>query len=380
MESKIKLMPHQEAAVRKLHSGSILLGGVGVGKTFTALEFVKRNYPHLKNYVITTPAKRDEQDWEKESSLIGVNLEQVDSWNNIQKYSKVRDSFFIFDEHKLSGYGPWSLSFIKIARMNNWILLSATPGDNWSDYIPVFLANNYYRTKTEFVHQHIVYDAYVNFPKIKYYINEGKLFNLRQKTLVYMSPRHHYVERKEITVQCDYNHDDYKRVMKERWNIYKEEPIQNASEYCRVLRRIAVSDPTRERALRTLLHSNERVIIFYQYNYEKDIILKICEEMGLNIYQRNKLVHDPVPNGDKWVYVVNYYNAEAWNCIKTDTIIFFSLNYSYKTMEQARGRIDRINTPYKQLKYYTLKSNAHIEEAMLMAILKKKKFNEESFK
>lgn len=379
MESKIRLMPHQEKAVRKLHSGSILLGGVGTGKTITSLEFVKRNYKDKKIYVITTPAKRDEQDWESEAKLLGMELERVDSWNNIQKYLKVNDAFFIFDEHKLSGYGAWSLSFIKIARMNDWILLSATPGDVWSDYIPVFLANNFYRNKTDFVHQHIVYDAYVNFPKIKYYVNEHKLFKLRQLILVYMAPEQHYVQRKEIMIHCDYNRDDYRRVMKERWNIYKEEPIKNASEYCRVLRRIAVSDPSRVRALRHLLNDNDKAIIFYQYNYEKDIILDLCKEMGLNTYQRNKLVHDPVPKGDKWVYVVNYYNAEAWNCIETNNIIFFSINYSYKTMEQARGRIDRINTPYRQLNYYTLKSSSHIEEAMYMAVLKKQKFNEESF-
>lgn len=372
------LLPFQREAVNKLKSGKILLGGVGTGKTITSLSFYLENYKHLKLYVITTPAKRDEMDWEYEANLLGIDNINVDSWNNIKKYLDVANSFFIFDEHKLSNYGTWGKSFIRIAKKNYWILASATPGDTWMDYLNVFIATGKYRNKTEFNQRHVIFSPYHNFPVIKEYKNELLLIQHRNDIIVEMKSNR-VIERKHNYIYCDYDKETYRYVVKNRWNIYEEKPVENASEYCRLLRRISVTNKDRENKLLELLENNKRVIIFYQYNYEKDIILNITKDLNRPVYQRNKLVHDPVPEGDEWIYVVNYYNSEAWNCIKTNVIIFYSLNYSYKSMEQARGRIDRINTYYSELRYYYLLSKSHIEDAILTAINKKKKFNEESF-
>ena len=48
-------------------------------------------------------------------------------------------------------------------------------------------------------------------------------------------------------------------------------------------------------------------------------------------------------------------------------------------MEQARGRIDRMNTPFNDLYYYHLKTRSGIDLAISRALNSKKKFNESGF-
>ena len=162
-----ELYPHQIEALDKLRSGAILYGDVGSGKPLTSLAYYIKVFPKRKLYIITTAKKRDSGDWEEEAAMLGIQDIVVDSWNNIKNYVETTEAFFIFDEQRVVGYQAWSKTFIKIARFNKWILLSGTPGDVWSDYIPVFIANGFYRNKTDFTEQHIEYDRFSKYPKIK---------------------------------------------------------------------------------------------------------------------------------------------------------------------------------------------------------------------
>lgn len=379
MESKVQLYDHQIKALAKLKSGSVLCGGVGSGKTLTGLSFYLENYKERELYVITTAKKRNSGEWEEEAALLGITNLVVDSWNNIKNYAKVNGAFFIFDEQRVVGSGTWAKTFIKMAPRNKWIMLSATPGDNWMDYLPLFMANGFYRTKSAFVDMHVEYDPYVKFPRIKRYHNEGILIRHRQSILVMMPVKRHTLRHRTYR-ETDYDEELYKMAMKERWDPFDNKPIKNASKLLQVLRRITgTSDSRIHEAAWQIIHA-KRLIIFYNYEYEREILVDLCEFLGVYAAEYTGNRHDPLPTTKEWIYIVQYTaGAEGWNCTTTDSILFYSPNYSYKITEQAEGRIDRINTKYVDLNYTILTSKAPIDQAVIRANIKKQKFNEKAW-
>ena len=388
----VQLDNNQLLALDQLKSGSILCGGVGSGKSRTALAYFTINECggdidagslsiHKDLYIITTAKKRDSKEWEDEFPPFPFAdiLITIDSWNNIGKYADVKNSFFIFDEQRLVGSGAWVKAFLKIAKSNNWILLSATPGDTWMDYIPVFVANGFYKNRTEFIRRHVVYSRYAKFPKVDHYVETGRLLRLRQVILVnmkYVKP----TEQHHNYITVSYDHVTYKNAIKNRWDIYKDEPLRDMSALCYLLRRIVNTDPHRIEMTRKLVSEHPRVIIFYNFDYELDILRQLGSDMDIETAEWNGHKHQPIPDGDSWIYLVQYTaGAEGWNCTTTNAIIFYSQNYSYKIAVQAAGRIDRRNTPYSDLYYYHLRSNSTIDVAIYQALSRKKNFNERGF-
>lgn len=396
----IKLYDYQKDAVNRMTNGCILCGGVGSGKSITSLAYFHKQYggvcdpfKPMKNppdlYIITTARKRDTLEWEEELGpfLLSTHSESnyyknkvvVDSWNNIKKYKGVTDAFFIFDEQRVVGNGSWVKSFLKICKSNRWILLSATPGDTWSDYIPVFIANGFYGNRTQFVREHVIYSRFTKYPKIDRYINTGRLIRLRNRILVDMDFKRGTIAHHE-NIWCEYDVQKYKVASKLRWDPFKDEPIINAGGLCYVWRRIANEDPSRQVALLEIFEKHPKMIVFYNFDYERDILLNLYYGENVEIAEWSGHAHQALPDGERWVYVVQYTaGCEGWNCIKTDTIVFYSQNYSYKVMEQATGRIDRLNTPYTDLWYYHLKSRSGIDIAIGRALTSKRNFNERRF-
>lgn len=402
----MKLRDYQIDAVKNMKNGCILNGGVGSGKSLTSLsyyylknsgdekflkggKYVPMSDPPKDLYIITTARKRDTLEWEGELApfLLSVHDDKniysnkvvIDSWNNIQKYKDVKNSFFIFDEQRVVGSGAWVKAFLKIAKFNEWILLSATPGDTWMDYIPVFLANGFYKNKTEFIREHVVYSRFCKFPKVDRYINTGRLLRFRREILIDMDFKRETVQHHE-DIYVKYDVKMYKDVMKRRWDIWKDEPITNASGLCYALRKVVNTHQSRLDALLDIFSRHNKIIVFYNFDYELEILKDIYYGRDVKVAEWNGHKHEPIPKSKKWVYLVQYTaGAEGWNCIETDTIVFFSQNYSYKIMHQSAGRIDRLNTPYKDLYYYHLKTHSGIDLAISRAIKSKKKFNEKAF-
>ena len=395
------LYPYQMDAVNKMSNGCILNGGVGSGKSRTGLYYyfkeqggsIDPDYIPMQNpkdlYIITTAMKRDSLEFEGELAnfLMSKNPEAnfyknkivIDSWNNIKKYKDVVGAFFIFDEDRVTGNGTWVKTFLNIARKNKWIILSATPGDTWEQYIPVFVANGFYKNKTEFNREHVIFSRFAKYPKIERYVNTGRLLRQRNQILVDMDFNRATVPHHE-DIYVGYDILKYKNAMKTRWDPFKNEPIQQASGLCYVLRRIVNEDESRQVALLELLEKHTKAIIFYNFDYELDLLKEICNDGKRKIAEWNGHNHQPVPVGENWVYLVQYTaGAEGWNCVTTDTIIFYSQNYSYKTVTQAAGRIDRLNTRFVDLYYYHFKSKSSIDLAISKALNEKRQFNENRF-
>ena len=384
-----------------MHNGCILCGGTGSGKSITGLAYYfiqnggKLNpMTKMKNpkdlYIITTAKKRDSGEWIGDMSWFYLTPDDktkiydhkvvIDSWNNIKKYANVQNSFFIFDEQRVVGYGAWTKAFLKIAKSNEWILLSATPGDNYMDYMPVFIANGFYKNKSEFTSEHCVYSRFSKFPQIERFIGTERLNRLRRRVLVDMPYEKPAVQNHE-DVWCSFDKEAYKDLMKNRFDYEKGEPIENVSELCYKLRKICYSDESRAEALLNIFEKHNKLIVFYNFDYELEIIKNIDFGEDVVIAELNGHRHDPEPfSNSKWIYLVQYNaGSEAWNCIKTDTMVFYSQNYSYKMMKQASGRIDRLTTPYKELKYFHLKCRSPIELRITRALAQKKNFNESAF-
>jgi hypothetical protein len=399
----IELDDYQLNAVSRMRNGCVLNGAVGSGKSLTSLYYYfkeqggsweNHHVTLMENprdlYIITTARKRDEREWEGELAYFNLSTNPelsfyknhrviVDSWNNIKKYSNVMGAFFIFDEDRVTGSGAWVKAFLKIARGNRWIIASATAGDCWMDYWAVFVANKFYRNKTEFIDEHVVYSNFTKYRKIDRYIGTAKLLSLREQILVEMEYTPHTVQH-HIDIPVEYDIRNYKDATKNRWHPYRNRPMLNAAELCYVWRRIVNTDESREVALLEILEKHPRIVVFYNFDYERDILLSIHYGDKVRVAEWNGHSHQPVPKSKSWVYLVNYgAGAEGWNCTATDTMVFYSQNYSYRTMTQAAGRIDRRNTPYRDLYYYHFKSKSPIDVAISRAVSNKKKFNELKF-
>ena len=402
----IQLYDYQKKAIWQMKNGCILCGGVGSGKSITALsyyylqqggeetfldggDYIPMGDPPKDLYIITTARKRDTCEWEGELSHFllspnpDVNLYMnrvvIDSWNNIAKLSEIQGAFFIFDEQRVVGSGSWVKAFLKIAKANQWILLSATPGDTWQDYIPVFLANGFYKNKTEFLREHVVYSRFCKFPKVDRYLNTGRLIRLRNSILINMDFKRKTISHHE-DIYVPYCIEKYKDICRTRWNPWENKPIENAAEFCYALRKTVNSDESRQTAVLEILEKHPRCIIFYNFDYELQLLKDLGYGEAVEIAEWNGHKHQPIPDSKSWVYLVQYNaGAEGWNCIKTDNILFYSQNYSYKVMVQSGGRIDRLNTPYTDLYFYHLKSRSGIDLAISKALKNKKKFNESGF-
>lgn len=396
--ANLQLYPSQIDAIERMHNGCVLVGGVGSGKSRTSLAYVylkvlkgqikindkgKFAYPPKWKdvFIITTAKKRDSKEWEMEllPFLDMIEHTTVDSWNNIKKYESIQNAIFIFDEQRAVGRGTWAKTFIKIAKNNHWILLTATPGDTWNDLVPLFLANGYYKNRSQFNLNHVVFKPYMKFPVIDHYVNESRLMLYRKEMIVKLG-RQIIIEKKNFKIPCKYNKDTYKQIWKDRWDPYDEQPIQETGKLCYLLRRSVNEDLSRIAELHKVLDEHPRVIIFYNFSTELHLLQQTLSKWNIPYSGWNGESHDPLPTTESWAYLCQYTAAaEGWNCITTDTIVFFSLNYSYKTMIQAAGRIDRSNTPFKMLYYYYFTSYAPIDLAIQKALGQKKNFNEKNF-
>lgn len=385
----VELREHQLDAVKNMRNGCILWGGVGSGKTLTALTYYVEKEAPKNVLVITTAMKRDRLDWEREGAKLGIGTKpdgtlygimKVDSWNNLMKYSKaeLEGWFIIFDEQRLVGYGAWVKAFLKLVKTNNWVMLSATPGDVWMDYAPVFIANGYYKNITDFKTQHVMYSrGKQSYMKIDRYVGTKRLERCREAVLVEMT---YATKNRRVMNWLSTGFDEVlmKSVQKTRWNPYTDEPMVDAAELFRVMRRIGNSDDSKLEEIRELMKLHPRLVVFYNFNYELEMLRGLSDE--IEVAEWNGHRKQELPVSERWLYVVQYASgAEGWNCTTTNAMVLMSLTHSYKAFTQALGRIDRMDTGFDTLYYYVLTCGSVVDRAIKQCLVEKRDFNERRF-
>lgn len=376
--------PHQEDAVAQLENGKVLYGGVGSGKSLTALFYYLEREAPKDIYVITTVKKRESLEWQREAAKLAIGTKRdatiagiihVDSWNNIGKYVDREDAFFIFDEQRLVGNGAWVKAFYKIAKNNRWIMLTATPGDTWMDYIPLFIANGLYKNITQFKTEHVRYvPGRTPYPIIKGFVGTDTLEKYRNWLLVEM-PYYKHTVRHITNRIVDHDEKLFDRVMKDRWHVYEDRPLKDVGEMFRQMRKVVNTDSSRKDALLDILEDHPKLIVFYNFDYELEILRELSSVVTVAEWNGHR--KEAIPEEESWIYLVQYQaGAEGWNCTQTDTMVFWSLTYSWKNFEQAQGRIDRLDTPFTDLYYYVLVSKSFIDRSIAKSLAHKKRFNE----
>jgi hypothetical protein len=347
----IELMEHQLDAVNNLGNGKVLWGVTGSGKSAVVLEYYMRNEAPRPIIVITTAKKRDSLDWYGEAAKFGVSVEPqfsragaitVDSWNNIKNYRGVVGAFFVFDEQRVVGHG-------------------------------------YYTNITDFKLQHVVYEPFTTFPKVKMYLDESRLEKLRNDVLVEM-PYQAYTKRVKNYMPVSYDKDLFDQVWDKRWHVYEDRPLKDAAERWRVGRRVVNSDQSRVEFIWDLIHKgvHDKVIVFYNFDYELEILRGLADMFVVAEWNGHR--KNLVPDEGPWIYLVQYNSgAEGWNCTTANAMVFYSMTYSYRTFIQAQGRIDRLDTPFKTLYYYVLVADCITDKAVKRALDQKKNFNERRF-
>jgi hypothetical protein len=380
-------MPHQQKAIDEMSDGKILYGDVGTGKSLTALGYYMQKAAPLPLLIVTTARKRDTLDWEGEGAKYGIFTRHGDavagkmtviSWNQIHKYADIKGHFVILDEQRLVGSGKWVKSFLKMAPNNRWILLSGTPGDTWMDYAPVFIANGHFKNRSQFLQEHVVFARYSKFPKVERYVGIDKLERLRADILVHM-PMDRHTTRLTHFIPVKFDEDRLRVVTRDRWNEFKDRPIESLPEFFYLMRKVVNSHASRLSAVRALMKMHPRLVVFYNFDYELEA-LRTLEDEGVAMAEWNGHKHETIPETDKWLYFVQYTaGSEGWNCTETDATVFYSLTYSYRQWYQAHGRIDRLNTKFRFLHYYVLLSEAKIDQGINGALSQKHSFNESAY-
>lgn len=374
------LLEHQVKALTELGNGKVLIGDVGSGKSITSMAYFAERCPEKKIYVITTAKKRDTGEWWADAMKMSLRQDlEVESWNNIKNYTDVEGACFIFDEQKLVGKGAWVDAFYEIAAKNEWIVLSATPADVWMDLVPLFIANGFYKNRTDFNNQHVVWSRYSKYPKVDRYLDPHILEEHRDRLYVEM-PLFRHTTRVEHFINVDYDKEEERRIYRDRWNIYDDLPLKDVGEMIRLLRRSCNSHWSRLEAIKSIAKDNPRLIIFYNHNPELEALRTLHCELDIPVAEWNGHNHQDVPEGDRWLYLVQIQaGAEGWNCTKTDAVAFYTLPYSYRQFHQAKGRIDRLDTPYNTMNYFILKSRSIIDNMIWKGLGKKKDFNLRAF-
>lgn len=416
-----KLFDYQQKIVdNELKPSSALFMEPGTGKTVTSLALFKKS-KQTKILVICILSKL--QDWqddlksecnidaiilnkgtkknteillENKSNAHIINFESV--WRCKEILKRVdKDTYIIVDEsHKIksvkSNIGKF-MQKLKIKTKYKCILTGTPQSRGYIDYFNQlsFIDMITVPFKT-FNDTFCVYEIeqYNGFPfkKLIGYKNTKELDKIINENCVFFKRD---IKNKQIPKEIDIKFDKPKKyAFFKRVRIYEDFVADNASKLFVNLRKMCSGnidkyevDKQKIQWLEDFCENlNFRLVIFYNFNFEKDKIIELMKKLKIPYSQFNGAVKD-LSNFNKYengVVLCQYQSASLGlnDLVKSNVCILYSPSLNYTDYTQSKKRIDRIGQTKKPL-FYNLYCKDTIEEKILETIKKGQDFDNKMF-
>lgn len=389
--------PFQEDAINQLLEGKhIIKADCGLGKTCIFFNWLERN--HATHVIIATTASKCHSKDFQTTELIKftspefrahlVSLEVV-SWHMLKKWTdkkspqQLANYYFVADELQRCRQGVSSLmgrAFLFITKhCKAWTGYTGTPGDNWLQFHPYFIATGKIKNKTEFMRDYTISQQYP-FPMVLGFRHEDTLkgwwrdISYEPDTSEVMSQlpaETHQIMRFPTP-------KGYKKVLKSSTTLDGEFLDSNMALYHH-LRQMCATKQKLD-ALEDLLSSlSSPLVIFFNYTCEREQILGLAAHMKRKVWRIDGECHE-IPTeetiGQNDIVLCHYLSgSEALNLQFCHYMVFYSPNYSYSISVQAKGRVKRVGQQNPMFFYSFLCSDS-IEEEVMDCIKQKKDFAE----
>lgn len=416
----VKLLPHQQDAMKRLENFNnvAFFHDMGLGKTFEGAEkmyqfgeplnlivcqkskiddwkkHLTNNYDYdILNLQTTKDLKRFQENEYKTPAVFIINYESV--WR--EKCKKLNDLKFtlLLDESSMIQNSKAKITkyLIKLFNSKNiahTILLSGTPVSGkyenyWSQSyllgwdISKKLFDKHYvikesrKNRTGQYYTHVV--GYKNIDRLKNKLSQyGADFIKTEEVIDLPSTNTNIVTYKAGT--------QYKKFKKDKLLITKEkEYVGDTILTYRLYQKMLLAQYKKNVLTDLLTSTNDRVVVFYEYNVEKEVIEQVAKKLDKPISYVNGEVKNlsNFNNYEDAVLIVNYKaGAKGGNYQLANKMILFSPTESAENYSQAKKRIHRVGQE-KTCFYWELVGEKTIEEDIYEAVRKGVDYNDYMF-
>ncbi|WP_368076685.1 SNF2-related protein [Clostridium tyrobutyricum] len=406
---KIKLYPHQIQALKETEKFSRVgyFLDMGLGKTFVGSEKLNQLdapynllicqkskiddwYDHFKSYYDYKVIKYNKAQEISRHSVVIINYDLI--WRR-PELMKLKDFTLMCDESSMiKNEKSERAKFILKMKAKNIILLSGTPTGGkyeqlWSQCKLLGWKISKKLYWQEFIKSVLLDIGGFKIKKVTGYKNVDRLKRkLHEYGAVFMKTDEVFELPEQIEQKIKIkNTKEYKIFKKDRLITINNTELVGDTSLTKMLYLRQLSsqyNKNKVNQLKDILESTEdRIIIFYNFNKELEIIKKLCEKLDKPISIINGAVKD-LDNFNQYnnsITLVQYQaGAMGHNLQKSNKIIYFSLPLQSELFEQSKKRIHRIGQEKTCFYWYLITQNS-IEEQIYQTLKERRDYTNKLF-